>query len=654
MEPGANTPPLPAQKPAKCRGKSWTRPEIKDLLALWGDSKTQKDLSGGKRNFEIFEEVAVGMAARGHSKNAYECRAKSKAMRLRYKKVVALNATSGHGPVTCPFYEELDHILSKSRDIHPEDGILQTRERGRRETETPTPSYEEASQELFSDDDDSQPSTSSHAGKPWVEQPQHSPSHPPAAIQVEQPQHSPSHPPAAIQVEQPQHSPSHPPAAIQVEQPQHSPSHPPAAIQVEQPQHSPSHPPAAIQVEQPQHSPSHPPAAIQVSSESHHTTDADDVPPVAQPSGHAGSDERPVGAVREPEEAMENRDRDPEELPPDVTMADLTAGERSALTKSRKKRVSALQSVGELIATQAREEHREAMRADERRYQEFLREMRCARQAEENARERMLAAMTESNECTRELNNILTRLVEAQVAHLEATRARDQDRRAEAALGAPSGRQWQMPPQALTFPPYAGAGAQAQDPLGQQGIVLPMQPPDTHAPAVQAHSRLCSPPPHLAHREYSSSESWVPGTPSTQMGTPYQGTHSPFGQRCSATATQHQLIEPPYAGTQQPPTPPPQMGPASQSLMETASRPGSAYHWFHAIRPPRPVDSPAARTEAGPSTAGIVLNPVPQDITPQETEDTAFPMEHGFGVQDPAGGRERAVRIKKRPQPYSP
>ncbi|KAL8183740.1 UNVERIFIED_CONTAM: hypothetical protein K2H54_050445 [Gekko kuhli] len=86
-------------------------------------------------------------------------------MRLRYKKVVALNATSGHEAVTCPFYEELDHILSKSRDIHPEDGILQTRERGRRETETPTPSYEEASQELFSDEsqDDSQPSTSSHA-----------------------------------------------------------------------------------------------------------------------------------------------------------------------------------------------------------------------------------------------------------------------------------------------------------------------------------------------------------------------------------------------------------------------------------------------------------------------------------------------------------
>ncbi|KAL8194246.1 UNVERIFIED_CONTAM: hypothetical protein K2H54_009439 [Gekko kuhli] len=578
MEPGANTPPLPSEKPAKFRGKSWTRPEIKDLLALWGDSKTQKDLSGGKRNFEIFEEVAVGMAARGHSKNAFECRAKSKAMRLRYKKVVALNATSGHEAVTCPFYEELDHILSKSRDIHPEDGILQTRERGRRETETPTPSYEEESQALFSDDDDSQPSTSSHAGGTAPAQPQ-------------------------------------------------------------------------------------PSTSSHAGSEYHHTTDADDVPPVAQPSGH-GSSERPVRAVSEPEEAMESRDRDPEELPPDVAMADLTAGERSALTKSRKKRVSALQSVGELIVTQAREEHREAMRADERRYQEFMLEMRSARQAEEDARGRMLAALTESNECTRELTGVLSRLVEAQVAHLEAKRARDQDRRAEAALGAPPGRpasgnysgiQWQMPPQALTFPPYAGGGAQAQDPLGQQGLVLPMQPPDTHAPAVQAHSSLWSPPPHLARREYSSPESWVPGTPSsTQMGTPYQGTRSPSVQSCSATAAQRQLIDPPYAGTQHPPTPPPHMGPASQSLLETASRPGSASHWFHAIEPPRPVESPAATTQAGPSTAGIGLNPVPQDITPQEPEDTVFQMEHGFVVQDPAGGRERAVRIKKRPQPYSP
>ncbi|KAL8190755.1 UNVERIFIED_CONTAM: hypothetical protein K2H54_060567 [Gekko kuhli] len=165
-------------------------------------------------------------------------------MRLRYNKVVALNATSGHNAVTCPFYEELDCILGKCRDIYPEGGILQSRPRGRRESQTPTPSSEEASLELFSegsqDNAQQQPSTSSHAG----------------------------------------------------------------------------------------------------------------------------TEETPVGADCEAEEPLENQDRDPEQLPPDVYMADLTAGERSAFTKARKKRVSALQSVGELLAAQAREEHREAMRED--------------------------------------------------------------------------------------------------------------------------------------------------------------------------------------------------------------------------------------------------------------------------------------------------
>ncbi|KAL8219139.1 UNVERIFIED_CONTAM: hypothetical protein K2H54_008456 [Gekko kuhli] len=122
------------------------------------------------------------------------------------------------------------------------------------------------------------------------------------------------------------------------------------------------------------------------------TPDADDVPPVAKPSGH-GTEETPVGADSEAEEPLENQDRDPEQLPPDVYMADLTAGERSALTKARKKRVSALQSVGELLAAQAREEHREAMREDQRNFQQFLTEMRSARQADEDARGVMLAAM---------------------------------------------------------------------------------------------------------------------------------------------------------------------------------------------------------------------------------------------------------------------
>ncbi|KAL8221116.1 UNVERIFIED_CONTAM: hypothetical protein K2H54_059571 [Gekko kuhli] len=341
-------------------------------------------------------------------------------MRLRYKKVVALNMSSGHNAVTCPFYEELDCILGKCRDIHPEGGVLQTRPRGRRESQTQTPSSEEASLELFSE------------GSRTL------------------------------------HSHSHPPAAIQ-------------AHQAEQPQPSTS---------------SHAGSDAQDTTRPA-TPDADDVPPVAQPSGN-GTEETPVGADCEAEEPLENQDRDPEQLPPDVYMADLTAGERSAFMKARKKRVSALQSVGELLAAQDREEHREAMREDWRNFQQFLTEMRTARQEDQDAWGMMLAAMARSQKSTEELTSVVHLLVEAQVAHLATIQARNLDRHAEAAQGAPSGRaaygtdsgiQWQMPPQAFTFPPYTGAGAQAVHPLepqfprhphtGSAGPLKPLGPPCT-------------------------------------------------------------------------------------------------------------------------------------------------------------------------------
>ncbi|KAL8178915.1 UNVERIFIED_CONTAM: hypothetical protein K2H54_057651 [Gekko kuhli] len=402
-------------------------------------------------------------------------------MRLRYKKVVALNASSGHNAVTCPFYEELDRILGKCRDIHPEGGVLQTRPRGRRESQTPTPSSEEASLELFSegsqDTAQPQPSTSSHAGSD--------------AQDTMRPA----------------------------------------------------------------------------------TPDADDLPPVAQPSGH-GTEETPVGADCEAEEPLENQDRDPEhelgcELPPDVYMADLTAGERSASTKARKKRVSALQSIGELLAAQAQEEHREAMREDRRNFQQFLTEMRTARQEDEDARGMMLAAMARSQKSTEELTSVVRLLVEAQVAHLATIQVHNPDHRAEAAQGAPSGRaayrtdsgiQWQMPPQAFTSPPYTGSGA----------------------PAVHTVEKSCRAIP-----------------------------------------------------TQPPATPPPQTGPASQSLLEPPSRlpkadHGSAAKWFHAIKPPQtgphftgPVDSPAPTTQAGPRTAGI--------LSPPTTVTHMGPLMRGLG-----------------------
>ncbi|KAL8170051.1 UNVERIFIED_CONTAM: hypothetical protein K2H54_062403 [Gekko kuhli] len=123
-----------------------------------------------------------------------------------------------------------------------------------------------------------------------------------------------------------------------------------------------------------------------------------------------GTQETSVGDEREAEEPLEpleNQDRDPEQLPPDVYMADLTAGERAAFTKARKKRVSALQSVGELLAAQAQEEHRKAWREDRRDFQEFLMEMRAARQEDQDAHAMMLAAMERSLNSTDKLTQVV-------------------------------------------------------------------------------------------------------------------------------------------------------------------------------------------------------------------------------------------------------
>ncbi|KAL8175518.1 UNVERIFIED_CONTAM: hypothetical protein K2H54_027091 [Gekko kuhli] len=143
----------------------------------------------------------------------------------------------------------------------------------------------------------------------------------------------------------------------------------------------------------------------------------------------SGNPETPMDDDCDPGEPMQNHDRDPEQLPPDVYMGDLTAGEKAAFTKARKKWVTALQSVGELLAAQAREDHREARREDRRDFQDFLKEMRAARQEDKDARAMMLAAMERSVHSTDELTWAVSLLVRAQVGRLTPAHPCSQDLR---------------------------------------------------------------------------------------------------------------------------------------------------------------------------------------------------------------------------------
>ncbi|KAL8219376.1 UNVERIFIED_CONTAM: hypothetical protein K2H54_022157 [Gekko kuhli] len=377
-------------------GKSWMRAYVFDLLAFWGDQKIQAALSEGPRNIEIFGKVAAGMAAQGHKKTAFECCAK--ALQLKYKKTVALNEKSSHNTVTCAYYKELDRILRKNKDIHPEGGILQTHQRwpGQRATQIPTPSLEDASQELFMDGSqdtlEPQPSTSSHAGTP----------------------------------------------------------------------------------------------------------------------------ETPVDDDQEAEEPMEDGNPDQEHLPPDINMADLTAGERAALTKARKKRVLALQSISECLAAQAQEDHREAQRKDQRDIQEFLVELRAAQQEDQEARAMMLAVLERSIHLTDELTRVVNLLVQTHCGRPTPAHPCHQDLGAVVADGVPadgsvpgnsSAVQWPMPPQPpQTAPPSTSTGAPPVHPMQPSCSVTATQPPDTidraqlhkplgpTSPSAKAGSQCCSHP----------------------------------------------------------------------------------------------------------------------------------------------------------------
>ncbi|KAL8219251.1 UNVERIFIED_CONTAM: hypothetical protein K2H54_015961 [Gekko kuhli] len=131
----------------------------------------------------------------------------------------------------------------------------------------------------------------------------------------------------------------------------------------------------------------------------------------------------PEEASEDDEEVVDTvgpRPRDPERLPPDVNMGDLTEAERAAVSMARRRRVSALEHVGAELADQAREEARDVKRAEQRRHEEVLVELRACRAGDpENREERraMRCFMEMSSSAIIHLMHAVTQLVEAVRLH---------------------------------------------------------------------------------------------------------------------------------------------------------------------------------------------------------------------------------------------
>ncbi|EMP36680.1 hypothetical protein UY3_06172 [Chelonia mydas] len=93
------------------RAPAWTKREVLDLIAVWGDKSVLSELHSKRRNAKIFEKISKGMMDRGHNRDPQQCCVKIKELRQAYQKTKEANGHSGSEPQTCRFYDELHAIL---------------------------------------------------------------------------------------------------------------------------------------------------------------------------------------------------------------------------------------------------------------------------------------------------------------------------------------------------------------------------------------------------------------------------------------------------------------------------------------------------------------------------------------------------------------
>ncbi|CAM5148080.1 unnamed protein product, partial [Eretmochelys imbricata] len=101
------------------RAPAWTKREVRDLIAVWGEESVLSELRSSFRNAKTFVKISQGMKDRGHNRDLKQCRMKLKELRQAYQKTREANGRSGSEPQTCRFYDELHAILGGSATTTP-------------------------------------------------------------------------------------------------------------------------------------------------------------------------------------------------------------------------------------------------------------------------------------------------------------------------------------------------------------------------------------------------------------------------------------------------------------------------------------------------------------------------------------------------------
>nr|XP_042698091.1 uncharacterized protein LOC122172356 [Chrysemys picta bellii] len=101
------------------RAPAWSKREVMDLIACWGDESIMAELHSKKRNANNYAQVSRAMMERGDSRDTDQCRTKIKELRHAYQKAREANGRSGSQPHTFHFYHELHAIMGGDATTTP-------------------------------------------------------------------------------------------------------------------------------------------------------------------------------------------------------------------------------------------------------------------------------------------------------------------------------------------------------------------------------------------------------------------------------------------------------------------------------------------------------------------------------------------------------
>lgn len=101
----------------KVAGVHWGYEETRTLLAILSQTELYEALQNCHRNSQVYGAVAERLRDYGFLRTLEQCRTKFKGLQKSYRKV-----KSGHPPETCPFFEEMEALMSAQVIALPSNG----------------------------------------------------------------------------------------------------------------------------------------------------------------------------------------------------------------------------------------------------------------------------------------------------------------------------------------------------------------------------------------------------------------------------------------------------------------------------------------------------------------------------------------------------